>query len=65
VWSQDAVLQRTAPLDLFTFGGLLAARIVPEVGVSANGVRLPRTGSVMAPRYALSRHAQTVVGSTR
>ena len=69
VWSHEIVLQRTVPLtgepgavvpeplDVFPSGELLAARIIPEEGVSANGVLLPRTASVIAPRYALSRHA--------
>jgi hypothetical protein len=68
VWTADGMLLRTValagetgatvphPIDVFADGGILGASIVPENGVSADGVLRPRTASVVAPRYRLSRH---------
>lgn len=69
VWTSAGQLQGTValsaangtavpePVSVFANGDLLARSVIPEDGVSSSGVLLPRTASVMAPRYRLSRHS--------
>ena len=68
VWTASGTLLRSVtlfgeagatglrPIDVFADGGFLGASIVPGNGVTADGVLRPRTASVVAPRYRLSRH---------
>lgn len=54
--AEDGARQPTA-VAVFADGSILGARVIPEEGVSAQGVLLPTVPSVMAVRYMLARHA--------
>lgn len=53
----EAGARQPMPIAVFADGSILGERVMPEDGVSAQGVLLPKVPSVMAVRYMLSRHA--------